>query len=111
MTYTKRAIQHLEVMEQYDIVGASKGKKVFPFISKSGKKISELAFDHSIAFQPIINIPDKTIYGYEALVRGTNNEEENFVLSQLNDSNRFQFDQANKIKAIQMAKSLAYRAC
>ncbi|PWF89877.1 hypothetical protein DD549_21710 [Shewanella algae] len=34
----------------------------------------ELGFDFSMAFQPIINIKNNSVFGYEALVRGLNNE-------------------------------------
>lgn len=60
----------------------------------------------TMAFQPIVDISNKTIFGYEALVRGPNNESAASILSQLYDSNRYQFDQANRVKAIDLAKKL-----
>lgn len=62
--------------------------------------------DFTLAFQPIVDIHKKSVYGYEALVRGINQEGASFVLSQLNDKNRYFFDQAIRIKAIKMAKKL-----
>jgi EAL domain-containing protein (putative c-di-GMP-specific phosphodiesterase class I) len=70
---------------------------------RSGKNLS---IHFSMAFQPIVDISTKSIYGYEALVRGLNNEGASSILSQLNDSNRYQFDQAIRVKAIDLAKKL-----
>lgn len=67
---------------------------------------SKLGIDFTMAFQPLVDISNKSIFGYEALVRGVNNEGADFVLSQLNDSNRYQFDQAIRVKAIHLAKRL-----
>ncbi len=59
-----------------------------------------------MAFQPIVDIGTRSIFGYEALVRGSNNESAGSVLSQLNDSNRYIFDQSIRVKAIDLAKKL-----
>lgn len=67
---------------------------------------TKLGIDFTMAFQPIVNVSNKTVFGYEALVRGLNNEGADFVLSQLNDSNRYRFDQAIRVKAIDLAKRL-----
>ncbi len=67
---------------------------------------SLLGIDFSMAFQPIVDIRQKSVFGYEALVRGPNNEGADSVLSQLNDSNRYRFDQAIRVKAIDLAKQL-----
>ena len=67
---------------------------------------SELAFDFTMAFQPIINCQSNTIYGYEALVRGLNNESAFSIISQVNDDNRYTFDQLCRIKAIALASKL-----
>ena len=65
---------------------------------------TKLGIDFTMAFQPIVDVSNKSIFGYEALVRGLNNEGANFILSQLNDSNRYRFDQAIRVKAIDLAK-------
>ena len=57
----------------------------------------ELGFDFTMAFQPIIDCTDKHIFGYEALVRGPNNESAYSVISQVNDENRYTFDQLCRI--------------
>ena len=67
---------------------------------------SELDFDFTMAFQPIINCQSNTIYGYEALVRGLNNESAYSIISQVNDDNRYTFDQLCRIKAIALASKL-----
>ena len=67
---------------------------------------SELDFDFTMAFQPIINCQSSTIYGYEALVRGLNNESAYSIISQVNDDNRYTFDQLCRIKAIALASKL-----
>ena len=66
----------------------------------------ELGFDFTMAFQPIIDCAAKQIFGYEALVRGPNNESAYSVISQVNDENRYTFDQLCRIKAISLAAKL-----
>lgn len=66
----------------------------------------KLGIDFTMAFQPIVNMRDKTIFGYEALVRGPNQEGADYILSKLNDGNRYKFDQAIRVKALDLAKKL-----
>ncbi len=70
-------------------------------IDARGEKI-----DFSMAFQPIVDLKQKRIFGYEALVRGPNNEPASFILDKLNDKNRYYFDQAIRVKAIKTAVAL-----
>ncbi|MDF3819809.1 EAL domain-containing protein [Leptospira sp. 96542] len=65
-----------------------------------------LDFSFSMAFQPIVDMDSKTVYSYEALVRGLNGEGAYQVLSLVNQSNRYQFDQACRVKAIELASKL-----
>ncbi|WP_300543117.1 EAL domain-containing protein [uncultured Pseudoalteromonas sp.] len=65
-----------------------------------------LGFDFTMAFQPIVDCTDKHIFGYEALVRGLNNESAYSVISQVTDENRYIFDQLCRIKAISLAAQL-----
>lgn len=67
---------------------------------------TKLGIDFTMAFQPIVDVSDKTIFGYESLVRGLNNEGAASILSQLNDTNRYRFDQSIRVKAIELAKKL-----
>ena len=80
--------------------------KFFPIGCKECRDKDKLDMDFTMAFQPIVNTTDQSIFGYEALVRGVNNEGAEFILSQLNDRNRYRFDQSIRIKAINLAKSL-----
>lgn len=67
---------------------------------------SSLDFDFTMAFQPIVNCQTKQIFGYEALVRGLNNESAYSIISQVNDDNRYLFDQLCRVKAITLASKL-----
>jgi EAL domain-containing protein (putative c-di-GMP-specific phosphodiesterase class I) len=59
-----------------------------------------------MAFQPIISCKAKQIFGYEALVRGLNNESAFSIISKVNDENRYLFDQLCRVKAIALASKL-----
>jgi EAL domain-containing protein (putative c-di-GMP-specific phosphodiesterase class I) len=71
-----------------------------------GKCADRSEFDLTMAFQPLIDIAARRIYGYEALVRGPNGESAASVLVQVNDDNLYAFDQACRVKAIQSAAAL-----
>lgn len=81
-------------------------KSFQPVGCKECRDPTKLGIDFTMAFQPIVNVLDKTIFGYEALVRGPNQEGADFILSQLNDNNRYKFDQAIRVKALDLAKKL-----
>lgn len=70
------------------------------------RDLDQLEIKFTMAFQPIVDFKAKNIFGYEALVRGPNNEGAYYILSQLNDSNRYKFDQAIRVKALDLAKKL-----
>lgn len=53
-----------------------------------------LDFNFSFAFQPIVDASTRSITAYEALVRGENGESAFSVLQQVDDDNRYAFDQA-----------------
>jgi EAL domain-containing protein (putative c-di-GMP-specific phosphodiesterase class I) len=61
-------------------------------------------FDY--AYQPIVDVAARTVYGHEALVRGPHGEGAQSVLSQVNEKNRYRFDQACRVKAIKTAAQL-----
>ena len=65
-----------------------------------------LGFDFTMAFQPIVDLPRGTVWGYEALVRGVDGEGAGHFLSRVNEDNRYVFDQACRVKAIEMAGRL-----
>ena len=70
----------------------------------------ELGFDFTMAFQPIVNAKTRQIFGYEALVRGLNNESAFSIISKVNDDNRYQFDQLCRKKAIRLAAKLGLKS-
>lgn len=77
-----------------------------PFACANCSDDTPLAFDFTMAFQPIVNCRDNSIFAYEALVRGLNNESAYSIISQVNDDNRYQFDQLCRVKAITLAAKL-----
>jgi EAL domain-containing protein (putative c-di-GMP-specific phosphodiesterase class I) len=70
------------------------------------KDKEELPFEFTFAYQPIVNFRERKIYAHEALVRGPNGESAYSVLSRVNDENRYRFDQACRVRAIQGAAAL-----
>ena len=69
----------------------------------SGK---DLGFQIRMAFQPIIDWQTKSIFAYEALVRGPEGEGAGWVFAHINDDNKYYFDQACRVKAIETAAKL-----
>jgi EAL domain-containing protein (putative c-di-GMP-specific phosphodiesterase class I) len=59
-----------------------------------------------MAFQPIVYVDRREVYSYEALVRGPNGEGADHVLAQVNDANRYTFDQVCRVKALKLGKRL-----
>lgn len=59
-----------------------------------------------MAYQPIVDTSTRTVYAYEALVRGLNGESAYSVLSQVTEENRYTFDQNCRVKAITLAAEL-----
>lgn len=60
----------------------------------------------TMAFQPIVDIVARSVHGYEALVRGPNGESAGLILGKVTSENRYAFDQACRVKAIQQASAL-----
>ena len=60
----------------------------------------------TMAFQPIVNIDNGEIYAYEALVRPIGGGSAADILSHINEQNRYSFDQACRVKAIELASRL-----
>ena len=56
-----------------------------------------------MAFQPVIDLAEHRIDAYEALVRGPDGQGAGEVLAQLNAENLYAFDQACRVRAIEMA--------
>lgn len=60
----------------------------------------------SMAFQPVVDISNGSIFAHEALVRGIEGEGAYSILSQIEDTNRYAFDQQCRVKAIELATAL-----
>jgi EAL domain-containing protein (putative c-di-GMP-specific phosphodiesterase class I) len=65
-----------------------------------------LGFEFEMAFQPIIDVAKSRVWGHEALVRGVNGEPAGSILAQVDEHNRYRFDQACRVKAIETAGQL-----
>ncbi len=74
--------------------------------SCGGCREATLTVPITMAFQPVVDLKERRIDAYEALVRGPNGEGAAHVLDQINDENRYAFDQACRVKAIKMASAL-----
>ncbi len=66
----------------------------------------DLGFQIRMAFQPIIDWQLQDIVAYEALVRGPNGEGAGWVFARINETNKYYFDQACRVKAIETAAKL-----
>lgn len=64
----------------------------------------------TMAFQPIVDVVTNATYAYEALVRPLNGGGAIDVLSQVTDDNRYTFDQACRVKAINLASQLGMQS-
>ena len=62
-----------------------------------------------MAFQPIVDIEENTIFAHEALVRGPKGEGAAFVFQQVSELSRYAFDQTCRTKAIELASGLGIR--
>lgn len=65
-----------------------------------------LAFDFTMAFQPIVDLRDRSVFAYEALVRGRDGSGAASILAQVHAGNRYSFDQACRVRAVEMAAAL-----
>ncbi len=61
-------------------------------------------FPFTMAFQPIVS--KEGIFAHEALVRGPEGQSAGSILAQVNNGNKYAFDQACRVKAIEMAAAL-----
>src|SRR5689334_15201722 len=78
---------------------------VEPKVGCEGCKTT-LDFDLSMAFQPIVDVAQRSIFAYEALVRGTDGAGAASILSRVTDDNRYAFDQRCRVRAVELAASL-----
>jgi EAL domain-containing protein (putative c-di-GMP-specific phosphodiesterase class I) len=60
----------------------------------------------TMAFQPIVDVRNETVFAYEALVRGRDGQGAGAVLAQVSPENRYGFDQLCRTTAIDLAARL-----
>jgi EAL domain-containing protein (putative c-di-GMP-specific phosphodiesterase class I) len=60
----------------------------------------------TMAFHPIVDVELARVWGYEALVRGSGGESAGWLLGRITDENRTKFDQACRIRAIELASQI-----
>ena len=65
-----------------------------------------LPFEFTMAFHPILDLHRHGVWGYEALVRGVSGQGAGHILAMVDEANRYKFDQACRVKAIELASSL-----
>jgi len=65
-----------------------------------------LAMPLNMAFQPIVDVRDRSVFAYEALVRGPNGEAAGWVLERVAPSQLYTFDQTCRVLAIEAAQRL-----
>ncbi|HEX8595193.1 MAG TPA: EAL domain-containing protein [Pseudomonas sp.] len=70
------------------------------------KNSPDLDFSFAFAYQPIVDLRDRSVFAHEALVRGINGEGALSVLNQVTDKNRYRFDQLCRMHAIAGAAAL-----
>lgn len=61
-----------------------------------------------MAFQPIIDFEQKSVFAQEALVRGLNKESAGEILSRLTPENVYKCDQLCRVKAVALASKLKF---
>ena len=59
-----------------------------------------------MAFQPIVDVRQRSVFAYEALVRGTDRSPAGLLLRLVTEENRYIFDQRCRVKAIELAATL-----
>ncbi len=67
---------------------------------------STLGFPMSMAFQPIVDVRDRSVFAHEALVRSPSGTSAASIFEHVNDGNRYRFDQACRCTAIELAARL-----
>ncbi|MGJ4729649.1 EAL domain-containing protein [Luteimonas sp. SDU101] len=69
-----------------------------------------LDFDVRMAFQPIVDARDRSVFGYEALVRTMEGSGAAEVLARVSPAQLYRFDQTCRVKAIETAARLGLRS-
>jgi EAL domain-containing protein (putative c-di-GMP-specific phosphodiesterase class I) len=66
-----------------------------------------LPFAFTMAFQPIVHLKSGKVFAHEALVRGPQQQSAPSMLSLVDDENKYAFDQACRVRAIELAARLS----
>ena len=69
-----------------------------------------LDFDVRMAFQPIVDARDRSVFGYEALVRTVDGGGAGEVFARVRPEQLYRFDQTCRVKAIETAARLGLRS-
>lgn len=77
-----------------------------PDVCRTCRTNQALDFDFTFAFQPIVDWRQRTVIGYEALVRGIDGAGAPAVLARVREETRAAFDRRTRIKAIELAARL-----
>lgn len=77
---------------------------------KRCRDLAGLDFEITMAFQPIVHPDSCSVFAYEALVRGVDGSSAGEILSRVNESNRYVFDQQCRTKAIELASRLGMKS-
>jgi EAL domain-containing protein (putative c-di-GMP-specific phosphodiesterase class I) len=77
-----------------------------PLGCKQCLESNPLDFEITMAFQPIVDLENKSVFAYEALVRGKDGAGAGAVLSRVTNDNRYAFDQTCRVRAVQLASEL-----
>jgi EAL domain-containing protein (putative c-di-GMP-specific phosphodiesterase class I) len=65
-----------------------------------------LEFEFTMAFQPIVDIRDRSVFAYESLVRGLDGTGAAAILARVNERNVYTFDQQCRVTAVELASKL-----
>lgn len=76
------------------------------FISPQDSSNQTAAIGFAYAFQPIVDVVDRKIVSYEALIRGAHGEPASQVFSHVAPEDMHQFDAAGRVAAIEQASQL-----
>ncbi len=87
-------------------VSANRATLKKPSAHFSAKRGSKSPTDFTMAFQPIVDIQTRSVFAYEALLRGPQRQLAGEMLGRVAGENMYAFDQSCQIKAIEMAVQL-----
>jgi EAL domain-containing protein (putative c-di-GMP-specific phosphodiesterase class I) len=79
-------------------------------VCRACRDAEALPMQITMAFQPIVAVSSRVVFAHEALVRGAQGESAGQVLAQVTADNRYAFDQACRVRAIEQAAALALPA-